>query len=160
MRLLNLTSAMSVADIGAGSGFFAIPFARAMQPVGRLHAVDLQPEMLEFLGAKLRASERLGTSNSLRATQLLPTSGTPAAISPSSAMSGTNWTIKPSCDWRWRLSCVRVAAWQSWIGEPMYRAHRDPLPTIAFAVTDTATVLQDAGWQVSRVPTSDGTTIR
>ena len=54
-RLLNLTSGMSIADIGAGSGFFSLPFARAVEPGGRLFAVDLQPEMLEFLRAKLRS---------------------------------------------------------------------------------------------------------
>src|ERR1019366_8341360 len=56
VRLLNLTSGMSIADIGAGSGFFALPFARIIEPDGRLFAVDLQPEMLEFLPAKLRSS--------------------------------------------------------------------------------------------------------
>jgi ubiquinone/menaquinone biosynthesis C-methylase UbiE len=56
IRLLNLTSGMSIADIGAGSGFFALPFARAIEPGGRLFAVDLQPEMLEFLRVKLRSA--------------------------------------------------------------------------------------------------------
>ena len=56
IRLLDLTSAMSIADIGAGSGFFALPFARAIEPGGRLFAVDLQPEMLEFLRVKLRSA--------------------------------------------------------------------------------------------------------
>jgi predicted methyltransferase len=39
IRLLNLTSGMSIADIGAGSGFFALPFARAIEPGGRLFAL-------------------------------------------------------------------------------------------------------------------------
>jgi ubiquinone/menaquinone biosynthesis C-methylase UbiE len=56
IRLLNLASGMSIADIGAGSGFFAFPFARVIEPDGRLCAVDLQPEMLEFLRAKLRSA--------------------------------------------------------------------------------------------------------
>jgi ubiquinone/menaquinone biosynthesis C-methylase UbiE len=56
IRLLNLTSGMFIADIGAGSGFFALPFARAIEPAGRLFAVDLQPEMLEFLRVKLRSA--------------------------------------------------------------------------------------------------------
>src|ERR1039458_7855874 len=53
IRLLNLSSGMSIADIGAGSSYFAIPFARAIEPDGRILAVDMQPEMLEFLRAKL-----------------------------------------------------------------------------------------------------------
>jgi ubiquinone/menaquinone biosynthesis C-methylase UbiE len=52
MRILGLTSGLRVADVGAGSGFFAIPFARAIAPA-RLFAVDLQPEMLEILRTKL-----------------------------------------------------------------------------------------------------------
>jgi ubiquinone/menaquinone biosynthesis C-methylase UbiE len=59
IRLLNLTNGMSIADIGAGSGFFALPFARAIEPDGRLFAVDVQPEMLEFLRAKLRSATSL-----------------------------------------------------------------------------------------------------
>jgi ubiquinone/menaquinone biosynthesis C-methylase UbiE len=54
--LLSLTNGKSIADIGAGSGFFAVPFARAIEPDGWLFAVDLQPEMLDFLRAKLRDS--------------------------------------------------------------------------------------------------------
>ena len=54
VRLLDLRSGMSVADIGPGSGFFTIPFARAVEPAGRVLAVDLQPRMLEILGEKLQ----------------------------------------------------------------------------------------------------------
>ena len=55
VALLGLAAGMRVADIGAGSGYFALPFARAIGPDGRLFAVDFQPEMLEFLRAKLIA---------------------------------------------------------------------------------------------------------
>ena len=54
VRLLDLRSGISVADIGPGSGFFTIPFARAVEPAGRVLAVDLQPRMLEILGEKLQ----------------------------------------------------------------------------------------------------------
>lgn len=50
---LALAPGMRVADVGAGTGFFAIPLARAVSPGGRVFAVDLQPEMLERLRAKL-----------------------------------------------------------------------------------------------------------
>ena len=50
---LNLRPGLTVADIGAGTGYFAIPMAWAIAPVGRVFAVDLQPELLEVLRGKL-----------------------------------------------------------------------------------------------------------
>ena len=44
---------LRVADIGAGTGHFALPLARAVLPGGRVFAVDLQPAMLELLRARL-----------------------------------------------------------------------------------------------------------
>jgi ubiquinone/menaquinone biosynthesis C-methylase UbiE len=52
--LLGLQPGMVIADIGAGTGFFALPFARAVAPEGKVWAVDLQPEMLALLEEKLR----------------------------------------------------------------------------------------------------------
>ena len=43
-----------VADIGAGTGAFTIPFARAVGPDGRALAVDLWPELLEYIDQKAR----------------------------------------------------------------------------------------------------------
>ena len=51
---LGLQPGMVIADIGAGTGFFALPFARAVAPEGKVWAVDLQPEMLALLEEKLR----------------------------------------------------------------------------------------------------------
>jgi ubiquinone/menaquinone biosynthesis C-methylase UbiE len=47
----------AVADIGAGTGYFALPLARALGPRGRLWAVDAQAEMLSLLKQKLDASD-------------------------------------------------------------------------------------------------------
>ena len=44
---------MRVADVGAGTGYFAIPIARAVGVGGKVYAVDLQPEMLSKLREKL-----------------------------------------------------------------------------------------------------------
>ncbi|MGH9525015.1 MAG: class I SAM-dependent methyltransferase [Terriglobales bacterium] len=53
LALLPLRPGSVVADIGAGTGFFAIPLARAVTGEGRVFAVDLQPGMLDLLRAKL-----------------------------------------------------------------------------------------------------------
>src|ERR1017187_5352581 len=50
---------MHVADIGAGTGYFAIPIARAVGVGGKVYAVDLQSEMLDKLGEKLVGSDAL-----------------------------------------------------------------------------------------------------
>jgi ubiquinone/menaquinone biosynthesis C-methylase UbiE len=60
VQTLHLRSGMAIADIGAGSGFFAIPFARAVAPDGRVYAVDLQPRMLDFFRSKLQSPESPG----------------------------------------------------------------------------------------------------
>jgi ubiquinone/menaquinone biosynthesis C-methylase UbiE len=53
LAALELRPGMDVADIGAGTGYFTLPLARAVGPEGRVRAVDLQPEMLALLRAKL-----------------------------------------------------------------------------------------------------------
>lgn len=50
---LRLQPGTCVADLGAGTGYFAIPIAVQIAPQGRLFAVDLQPEMLARLAEKL-----------------------------------------------------------------------------------------------------------
>ena len=46
---LGLASGMAMADVGAGTGYFAIPAAKILAP-GVLFAVDLEPQMLAALG--------------------------------------------------------------------------------------------------------------
>jgi len=44
---------LRVADVGAGTGYFALPLARAVLPGGRVFAIDMQPEMLQLLRARV-----------------------------------------------------------------------------------------------------------
>ena len=57
---LKLTPGMVVADFGAGSGYYTERLARAVGPSGKVLAVDLQPEMLEMVGAR---AKKLGLTN-------------------------------------------------------------------------------------------------
>lgn len=53
---LEIAAGMHVADIGAGTGYFAIPMAERVTSRGRIYAVDIQPEMLALLEQKLPPS--------------------------------------------------------------------------------------------------------
>ncbi len=57
LQHLRLSRGMRVADMGAGTGYFSIPLARAVGALGHVFAVDLQPEMLELLRQKLSRPE-------------------------------------------------------------------------------------------------------
>ena len=50
---LNLRNAMTIADVGAGTGFFSIPIAKEVGTSGKVIAVDMQQEMLNLLAQKL-----------------------------------------------------------------------------------------------------------
>ncbi len=52
---LGLRPGMAVADIGAGTGFFALLFARKVGPQGHVYAVDISPEFLALI--RQRASD-------------------------------------------------------------------------------------------------------
>jgi SAM-dependent methyltransferase len=53
IQRLPLSPDDSVADIGAGTGYFSIPIARRV-PEGRVFAVDIQQEMLDIIEARKR----------------------------------------------------------------------------------------------------------
>jgi ubiquinone/menaquinone biosynthesis C-methylase UbiE len=54
VEALSLAPGHAVADIGAGSGYFALPFAAAVGPAGRVYAVDIDQELLRYLDRRVR----------------------------------------------------------------------------------------------------------
>jgi SAM-dependent methyltransferase len=50
---LGSLTGLTVADVGAGSGYFTVRLAARVGPKGRVYANDLQPEMLKILGARM-----------------------------------------------------------------------------------------------------------
>jgi ubiquinone/menaquinone biosynthesis C-methylase UbiE len=48
-----LHSGETIADVGAGTGYFSLPLAQAVGSQGRVYAVDAQKEMLSLLRQKL-----------------------------------------------------------------------------------------------------------
>jgi ubiquinone/menaquinone biosynthesis C-methylase UbiE len=55
IQALQLGSSAAVADIGAGTGYFAVRLAH-MVPNGRVYAVDLEPDMVRYLDERARRS--------------------------------------------------------------------------------------------------------
>jgi ubiquinone/menaquinone biosynthesis C-methylase UbiE len=57
VEALGLKAGMSVADLGAGSGYFTRRFVRAVTEKGKVYAIDVEQEMLTYTKGSI---ERLG----------------------------------------------------------------------------------------------------
>lgn len=55
IQALKLRPDAAVADIGAGTGYFAVRFAH-MVPQGRVYAVDAEPDMVKYLADRAKRS--------------------------------------------------------------------------------------------------------
>lgn len=55
MKALAFRSGERVADLGAGTGYFTFPIAKAVGPTGVVWALDIAPEMLEYLDFRVKA---------------------------------------------------------------------------------------------------------
>ncbi len=55
LDLLDLHPGETVADVGAGSGYFSWRVAQRVGPTGRVYATDIQPEMLAILRTNMAA---------------------------------------------------------------------------------------------------------
>ena len=53
IKALRLPPNAAIADIGAGTGYFAVRFAH-MVPQGRVYGVDLEPDMVKYLGERAK----------------------------------------------------------------------------------------------------------
>jgi ubiquinone/menaquinone biosynthesis C-methylase UbiE len=54
VKSLALRSGETIADIGAGSGYFAVRFAPEVGPSGHVLAVDVEPDMVRYLNRRIR----------------------------------------------------------------------------------------------------------
>jgi predicted methyltransferase len=57
MDLLKLTSGKSVADIGAGSGWFTVRAARRVGVTGTVYAEDINPKAIEYIDKRAQAEK-------------------------------------------------------------------------------------------------------
>jgi ubiquinone/menaquinone biosynthesis C-methylase UbiE len=54
LRLMKVAEGSTVADIGAGSGYYAVRLARLVGPKGRVYATDLQQGMLDLMQRRIQ----------------------------------------------------------------------------------------------------------
>jgi len=66
MNLLGVTAGMSVADIGAGSGYYAVRLARRVGPAGHVFAEDVVPDYLERLARRVAGEGLAGNVTIVR----------------------------------------------------------------------------------------------
>ena len=57
MDILGITAGKSVADIGAGSGWFTVRAARRVGAGGMVYAVDINPEAIRYIGARAKKEQ-------------------------------------------------------------------------------------------------------
>jgi arsenite methyltransferase len=57
IKALNLKQGAVIADIGAGSGFFAFRFAPHVGASGRVYAVDINSDMILYMNKRIRDSK-------------------------------------------------------------------------------------------------------
>jgi ubiquinone/menaquinone biosynthesis C-methylase UbiE len=72
--VLGLKPGMAVADIGAGTGLFTRLFADAVGPGGKVYAVDISKDFLEYIaaGARTRGQPQIETVRGTQETTNLP----------------------------------------------------------------------------------------
>jgi SAM-dependent methyltransferase len=66
MDLLGIKPGLTVADIGAGSGYYTVRLARRVAPSGHVYAEDIVPEYLERLAQRVRSEGLTGMVALLR----------------------------------------------------------------------------------------------
>ncbi|EXJ14102.1 class I SAM-dependent methyltransferase [Imhoffiella purpurea] len=55
LRALEIRPGMRVADVGAGTGLFTLPFARSVGPTGIVYAVDISESFITSIGRRAAA---------------------------------------------------------------------------------------------------------
>lgn len=57
MDILGVSSGKSVADIGAGSGWFSVRAAKRVGPTGTIYAIDINPEAVHYIDQRAKKEQ-------------------------------------------------------------------------------------------------------
>src|SRR5262245_22717075 len=80
VRLLGIRSGMTVADIGAGSGYYVVRLSPIVGPGGRIIAEDVVPDYLKALRSRVRGLQNVVVSRDEPHDPRLPAGSTDIAI--------------------------------------------------------------------------------
>jgi ubiquinone/menaquinone biosynthesis C-methylase UbiE len=142
LELLALRPGMRVADIGAGTGYFAIPMARAG---ARVVAVDMQPEMLERLRARLDPADSVTLVTGEATKTTLANASVDLAFLANvwheiddrpAAIAEIERVVVPH-------GRIAIVDWR-----PTVEESPGPPPDHRVAADDVVALLRDSGWQV------------
>lgn len=67
-----LVRGMCVAEVGAGSGFYAFPASDRVGPDGRVYAIDVSPELVRMVRARARREHRANVTATLSRPGRIP----------------------------------------------------------------------------------------
>jgi len=82
MDILGIREGKTVADIGAGSGWFSVRAARRVMPTGLVYAVDINPEAIQYIQQRVQR-EAIGNVRVIRSNPdnpLLPADSIDAVL--------------------------------------------------------------------------------
>jgi ubiquinone/menaquinone biosynthesis C-methylase UbiE len=71
IKALDVTEGMTIADVGAGSGYHTFRLAPLVGPKGKVLAVDIQPEMLDIVRRRAK-KEKVANVEPVRGTETDP----------------------------------------------------------------------------------------
>jgi ubiquinone/menaquinone biosynthesis C-methylase UbiE len=69
IEAVGLKPGMAVADVGAGTGLFALPFAERVGPKGAVYAVEIAPAFLKYIDEQAHRKKVAGIVRTVRGTQ-------------------------------------------------------------------------------------------
>jgi len=92
LREIGVKPGMTVADLGAGTGYFSVHLAKAVGEEGRVLAIDVEPKLVDYVRQRAAKANLARSSRSWR-RPTIPSSRSTVSIACSSSTRGITSTI-------------------------------------------------------------------
>jgi len=148
LRALHLTPTMTIADVGAGTGYFAVRLARAV-PRGQVIATDLEPDMVRFLNERAHRDQ-------LPNLRAIPATETASGLAPHSVdriLIVHVWHhLTDRVDYARHLATTLRPGGKLFIVDFTLTAQRGPPANMRIAPEQIIAELEQAGWAATLSP--------